>query len=118
MAEVSSAELGVLQGSLSERQRMLFMAQYGAEKKDRSVALILAVVIGWMGVDRFYVGDVGMGALKLLTGGLCGILWLVDLFGIMQRVDRYNRDKAHAIVASLNASTAGTDAQEPDLKWP
>jgi len=47
--------------------------------KDWTVAVILSVLVGWLGVDRFYLGYVGLGILKLLTAGGCGIWWLVDV---------------------------------------
>ncbi len=50
--------------------------------KDRTTALILSILVGVLGIDRFYLGYTGMGILKLLTGGGCGILWLVDLINI------------------------------------
>lgn len=49
----------------------------GMEFKDPTLLLIISVLIGELGVDRFMLGNVGMGVLKLLTGGLCGILWII-----------------------------------------
>jgi len=50
--------------------------------KDKTVAILLSFFLGGLGVDRFYLGYTGMGILKLLTGGLLGILWLIDLIRI------------------------------------
>jgi TM2 domain-containing membrane protein YozV len=52
----------------------------GGNSNDRSlvVAVLLWFFFGLIGVHRFYLGDIGMGVLYLLTGGLCGIGWLVD----------------------------------------
>jgi len=51
----------------------------GAPIKSRSVAFLLAWLLGSFGVDRFYLGYVGLGILKLLTAGGCGIWALIDL---------------------------------------
>ena len=47
---------------------------------DRSliVAVLLWFFLGLLGIHRFYIGHIGMGVLYLLTGGLCGIGWLID----------------------------------------
>jgi TM2 domain-containing membrane protein YozV len=46
--------------------------------KDWASALLLSIFVGWLGIDRFYLGYAGLGVLKFLTGGACGIWCLVD----------------------------------------
>ncbi|WP_263352004.1 NINE protein [Acidicapsa acidisoli] len=110
MAEFSVAEQMQLTEGMTEQQKFLFQAQYGAERKDRVRILVISVFLGAFGIDRFLVGDIGLGLLKLLTGGLLGILWLVDIFLIMGRVDDFNRTKAHEIAMTIRMSGPGVQA--------
>lgn len=50
--------------------------------KDKTTALILSVLTGGLGVDRFYLGYTGIGVLKLLTCGCFGILYIIDIVNI------------------------------------
>ena len=50
--------------------------------KNKTTALILSILVGGLGVDRFYLGYAGMGILKLLTGGCFGILYIIDIVNI------------------------------------
>ncbi|MGN1403084.1 MAG: TM2 domain-containing protein [Ruminococcus sp.] len=47
--------------------------------KSKTVALVLSIFLGELGIDRFYLGYTGLGILKLITGGGFGIWWLIDL---------------------------------------
>jgi TM2 domain-containing membrane protein YozV len=43
------------------------------------LTLVLSILFGGIGVDRFIMGQVGLGLLKLITFGGCGVWWLIDI---------------------------------------
>jgi TM2 domain-containing membrane protein YozV len=51
----------------------------GVLKRNWIVALVLAITLGWLGIDRFYLGSGGVGIVKFFTLGLFGVLWVVDI---------------------------------------
>ncbi len=74
-------------GQQAYGQQAYGQQQYGGQPgyagpvsdKQFITALLLSVLVGGLGVDRFYLGYTGLGVLKLLTLGGCGIWSLIDL---------------------------------------
>ena len=70
-----------------------FMMISSVELKDPTTMMLISFFLGGLGVDRFMLGNTGMGVLKLLTGGLCGILWLIDFCTISKKTKELNYNK-------------------------
>ena len=58
--------------------------------KDPIISLVLSLLVGGLGIDRFYIGDTGLGIGKLVTCGGLGIWTIIDLFLIMQATREKN----------------------------
>ena len=68
------------------------------ELKDPTTILLVSIFLGSFGIDRFMIGDTGMGILNLLTVGVCGILTIVDWFTISKKVKDLNFNNVMAII--------------------
>ena len=60
------------------------------ELKDPTTILLVSIFLGALGIDRFMLGDTGMGILKLLTGGCCGLLTIIDWFTVSKKTKELN----------------------------
>lgn len=58
--------------------------------KDPTIILIISIIVGYLGVDRIFIGNVGLGIIKLLTCGGFGVWTLVDWFLIMDATKESN----------------------------
>ncbi len=61
--------------------------------KDPITMLLISMMGGGLGIDRFVIGDIGLGVAKLLTCGGIGIWTIVDWFLIMDRAKEANLDR-------------------------
>jgi TM2 domain-containing membrane protein YozV len=66
--------------------------------KDPTIALIISLIGGSLGIDRFFIGDVGLGVFKLITCGGVGIWTIVDWFLIMGATRDKNIEKVQRII--------------------
>lgn len=48
--------------------------------------LLIAIFLGWLGGYRFYKRQTGLGILYLLTGGILGIGWIIDIFSAIKEM--------------------------------
>lgn len=70
-----------------------FLLLQSVQLQDPTMLLVVSLLAGTLGIDRFLVGDTGLGVLKLLTGGCCGIFTFIDWFLIMRRTKEQNLNK-------------------------
>jgi TM2 domain-containing membrane protein YozV len=61
--------------------------------KDPTTSIIISILAGAFGVDRFMIGDTGMGVGKLITCGGFGIWTIVDWFMIQGATREKNYQK-------------------------
>lgn len=85
-----AAQIPILREKLKNASDEQYLAVQTKSYIDPTVTTIISVLLGELGIDRFMVGDIGIGVLKLLTGGLCGVLWLIDIFTISKKVKNKN----------------------------
>lgn len=78
---------------LDEQQMRNFLMMYSQKRKNPSDILLLSLLgFIWIGgVHRFVLGQIGMGILYFLTGGLCFIGTIVDAVNHKQLTQEYNQ---------------------------
>lgn len=78
--------------SLSDKE---LLALSNTNFKDPTISLVLSILVGGFGIDRFYIGDIGAGVGKLVTGGGLGIWYIIDLFLISNKTKKNNAEDLH-----------------------
>ena len=83
-------QLGAIRDKLAKLDDAKLIHVQGASLKDPTMMLLVSLIGGHFGVDRFVLGEVGLGIAKLLTCGGLGIWTVVDWFLILGRTREIN----------------------------
>lgn len=96
---------------LNEQQLRNFLMIYGSRRKQPSEILLLALIgfLGFAGIHRFVIGQIGMGILYFFTGGLCMIGTIVDVINHKSLAFEYNHK---AVFESLQMVRMGGGFQQ------
>ena len=84
--------------------------------KNKTAAILLAIFGGGLGLHRFYLGSVGMGIVYLLTAGLFGIGWLVDIIKVATQKDWGAVPAVTAAPAARSGQTAPGAMQQGSVR--
>lgn len=82
--------------NLSEDKIKNFVTVYSTKRREAEMILIISCVglLGFAGIQRFLVGQIGMGLLYFFTGGLCFIGTILDIIDHKKLADEYNAQMA------------------------
>ncbi len=106
LPELEEAERFYIQGlvdGMSREQAQLFATAYRGKRKDPHTLLLTAIVglVAIPGLQRFWLGEIGMGFLYLFTWGLVLVGTITDLVRYKKLAFTYNQRVAREIVANI-----------------
>ena len=109
MPTLEGDEMTYIQGLIKEmndNQAQQFANIYNSRRKDPQTLLLTSLLgfLGIAGVQRFLVGQMGMGLLYLFTAGLCLIGTIIDLVTHKKLAFEFNTKTAQQVVAMVKAS--------------
>jgi len=96
-----AAQLFAIKKTLSEIDESKWTRIEILQFKDPTTSLIVSILAGSFGIDRFMIGDTGLGIGKLLTCGGFGIWTIVDWFLIQSATKEKNMRKMQEVLALL-----------------
>jgi TM2 domain-containing membrane protein YozV len=98
--------------TIPKDSQMMFLMQYNSQKKNPTVAVILALFLGGIGAHKFYLGQAGLGILYLLFCWtyIPAIIAFFEAFPMTRTVHHWNRELARntAMMMGGNSFLAGS----------
>ncbi|HLT81254.1 MAG TPA: TM2 domain-containing protein [Cyclobacteriaceae bacterium] len=106
LPELQGEEMAYVQNlikDMDDEMARSFAVVYRARRKDPQLILITALLgfVGFAGIHRFLIDQVGMGILYLLTVGICWIGTIIDLVNYQKLALEYNMKVANVALSSL-----------------
>ena len=97
MSPVEYSYLQQVMVGMDERQTQNFVMFYSGKRKSPQDILLFTILgfLGIAGIQRFVVGQMGMGILYILTAGLCFIGTIVDVINHKSLATDYNQKAAY-----------------------
>lgn len=91
------AHLQRMTEELDDRELEMFASIYNGKRRKAEVILIATIIglLGFAGIQRFMVNQIGMGILFFFTGGLCLIGTIVDLVNHRNLALEYNKQVSY-----------------------
>lgn len=86
--------------SVPDDRKDAFMSHFTSQMLKPTSVFGWSAYAGYLGIDRFKLGDTGLGVVKLLTLGGLFVWWLVDLFIVLGKAREKNIELAREIASS------------------
>jgi len=107
MPELTGFELQYVQSitaDYDEAKLLNFANIYRSRRKDPQLILLTTLLgfVGFAGIHRFLLGQIGMGLLYFFTAGLCLIGTIVDLINYQDLAFQYNQRMAYEVKMYMN----------------
>ncbi len=110
LPEVEGQEMLYIQTlveEMTEENARTFANIYRARRKDPQTVLLMALIGLFVvpGLERFYLNQIGMGILYLVTIGLCFIGTIVDIINYKKLTLEYNMKVAREALSAVMGTT-------------
>ncbi len=89
---------------MDDAQQRQFIMFYQGRRKEEQTILLLTIIgfFGLAGIQRFVIGETGMGIVYFLTAGFCGIGTIIDIINHKKMTFAHNQKQAYESAAMVN----------------
>lgn len=93
------AYVNMILADMTDEQAQQFAMMYRSRRKDPQMILLLTLVgfLGFAGINRFVLNQIGMGIIYLLTAGFCFVGIIIDLVNYRKLASEYNQQQAYDV---------------------